>query len=245
MASLNPATYHGLDAPRRDRSGQARRHPRPRRPRVVRAGASCSSAAGRRSRRSRRSRCPTGSSDTVHMGAIDAGVPRGAVARRPRAGDRARPGPDHHRVARGRAHDRRRPRGRRPGARPGEDRRLRAPPPDGPGRARVRPRLRARSAARSGRPSPTTRTTSSSSASTTRSIVTVAEPAARPRRRPRRGRRRPDVLAELPLPVAGLLSDRPLAEVLDCEPGARRPRSSVSASRSRSRCRCSRSCRSR
>src|SRR5207248_3272140 len=59
-----------------------------------------------------------------------------------RAGDRTRPRPDRHRLARRDAEGRGRLRRRRPGARPGQDRGDRAPPRHGPDGPRLRAGLR-------------------------------------------------------------------------------------------------------
>ena len=127
--------------------------------------------------------------------------------------DRARAGPGRDGVARRPADGRGRLRGRRPRARPGEDRGRRAAPRDGPRRPRVRRAARGCAAARSPRRWRTTRTTSSCSASPTTTcwrpsqrvvelgggIVAVDG-----------GR----IVAECPLPVAGLFSVAPLDEVI-------------------------------
>ena len=111
-------------------------------------------------------------------------------------------------------------RGRRPGARPREDRRPRAPPRHRPHRARLRPRLRP-AAGRLRRDALPRRPQRDRRRGRRRRDGARRRPPRRARRRDRR-RRRGGRHAELPLPVAGLLSDRPLPEVLDGEPGDQR-----------------------
>ena len=166
------------------------------------------------------------------QGRARAGVPGGTAGRaarhdalRPRlvrdrgragagAGDRHPAGPADHRRLGGGAAGGRRARRRRPGARPGEDRGDRAPPRHRSRRARARARVRAHR----------------------RRLRLDRRPRrAQPRRRGRvrratwrcapRGRRRSAAgwwsrstgrcVGELPLPIAGLLSDRPLEEVAE------------------------------
>ena len=117
-------------------------------------------------------------------------------------------------VARGGADGLRRRRGRGPGPRPGEDRRLRAPPRRRAGSGSGSSTGSGCSAARSARPSPTTRTTSSWSAPTTpRSSPppTGCATSAAASSSPTETGSSPSCRFRSP----GLLSDRPLAEVLD------------------------------
>ena len=135
------------------------------------------------------------------------------VERRPRARDRPRAGPDRDRVARRGADAARRRGGRRPGARPGEDRGDRAAP-----------RHRAGSASASCAASGSQRgALASTVAHDAHNIVVVgmsdAAMAFAVRRLANVGGGivvvdGAEVLAELPLPVAGLLSDAPLDEVV-------------------------------
>ena len=76
-------------------------------------------------------------------------------------------------------------------------------------------------------------------------MATHGRAAARARRRASSSRGQTRCVAELPLPVAGLLSDRPLAEVLAASREVVAAASSRSASPSRIRSRCSPSSRSR
>ena len=141
-ATLNPARWHGLRHLGAVAPGLPGRPARPARPRVVRAGA----RAQARARRSARSPAATVPEWVRHAGADRPLGP--AIFAVPGAAGAVRViglVPDQivteslvdEPTRRGRR------RGRRPRARPGEDRRRRAAPRHGPRRRRVRPRLRA------------------------------------------------------------------------------------------------------
>ncbi len=137
MASLNPATWHGL----RDLGALAPGLPGRRARARPTSRASCRSSCSRRGKAGRRDPeargARSGSSTPSASARRDERLRDPVGRRRRRARDRDRPGPDRHRVARGGADGRGRARRRRSGARPRQDRRDRAAPRHRPDRARA------------------------------------------------------------------------------------------------------------
>ena len=136
MASHHPALWHGLETARGDRARLPGRPAAAARPRALRPRDRAQARPG-----GRRDRADAGAGVGDAERPRPAGVRRrlrGRVGGRAGACDRPRPGPDRDRVARRGALERH----GRPGARPRQDRRDRAPSRHGPDRARLRPRLR-------------------------------------------------------------------------------------------------------
>ena len=246
MATLNPAHLARARAPRRDRARLPGRPAAAARPRALRARRLVLKAGRPVDEIARDRRCPSGCKHTVRV------APRRRQrlrASRGRAGRArvigARPRPDRDRVARRGADRRGRLRRRRPGARPRQDRGRRAPP-------RHRPDRRSASCAASACDRGALASTVAHDA---HNIVVVGVERRRHGARGRGGSpsigggivvvEDRGVRAELPLPVAGLLSDAPLDEVVEREPRLRRGGARRSAARCRRRSRRWRSSRCR
>ena len=183
---------------------------------------------GRRGRRPSTRRGPDlGAADRAHRAARPLGDLRVAVDGG--AGPRDRLHPDAARSrTRSRRADRARRRGRRrPVARPGQDRRGRAPPRHRPGRPRLRAAASACGAARSPRRSPTTPTTSWCVGVSDDGHGPVRARAWRRSAAASWSSRTARVVAELALPMAGLLSTARPSEVVA---GARAPEARAAAS---------------
>ena len=150
--------------------------------------------------------------DTIHIGPLDESDLRHPGHRRPLPGDRGRPAPDHHPAPRRGAHRQGRPDRRRPVARPPEVRRRRAPQGDRRRRRRAGQGVRDDGRGASPPRSPTTPTTSAWSAPTT---PTCWRPSTRSSSSAAawRSSATAQVLARLPLPIGGLMSDLPFEEV--------------------------------
>ena len=214
MASLNPAPWHGLAQPRRDRARLPGR-PAAARPTSRRFAPELVLKRGRAGRgRPARRRARVGAADRAHR----AGRARRLRDRRGSGGAVRAIGLVEDQVVteslERRAARRGRARGRRPGARPREDRRRRAAP-------RRPGRIGLGFVAGSGLPRGALASTVAHDA---HNLVVVGvddddmafavAAARRARRRHRRRRRRRGRRPSCPLPVAGLLSDAPLADVI-------------------------------
>ncbi len=179
---------------------------------------------GRRSATSRAPACPSGCASRCRIAPVTARRLRDPVGGRPGAGDRARPEQVVTESLVARAARRRRARGERRGARPRQDRRRRAPSRDRAGRARASSRAPGCAAARS------PRRVAHDAHNIVVLGVTDAEMAFAATRLAEIGGgivavEGDRVLAECPLPVAGLMSDAPLADVVEPRAGrATRPR---------------------